>query len=122
MVSTQGSITVSPGIPGYAAARAKQLGLPTRSAYLAILLNNYLYGPPMALPMVESPERVVKVRIQLSIPLSLRSASSKSAARWKMSLSELVEALVIKDEESEVQTLIIWPARGAEKPSFKELR
>jgi hypothetical protein len=115
---SQGSITVSPGVPGYATARAKQLGL-ERHTYLALLLHNYLHGPPMALPVVESPSRVVKVRIQLTIPGALRSAATKAGARWKLSLSTLVESLVIADADSEEETLTVAPVRGSEKPVLK---
>lgn len=119
VASSDGSISVSPGIPAYALARSKQLGLPTRSAYVAILLNNYLHGPPLALPVVERPARLVKAVMQLSLSASLRSAASKAAARYKLSLSELVESLVIKDADREEEEVTLWPLRGTTKPVLK---
>lgn len=119
VASSQGSITVSPGIPAYAASRSKQLALPTRSSYLAILLHNYLQGPPLALPVVESPARVVKVKMSLSIPRSLRVAAGKAAARYDLSLSELVESLVIHDADREAEEVALWPVRGSTKPVLK---
>ncbi len=119
MAQTQGSITVSPGIPIYAKARAKQLGLQNASDLLAVLLHNYLHGPMIALPVVERPSRVVKVRMQLSISRALRSAATKAARRWDMSLSELVESLVIADADAEGDALRIWPTDRAPKPELK---
>lgn len=73
----------------------------------------------MALPMVETPTRVVKVRMQITLSRSLRVAGSKIAARWKLSLSELIESLLIKDAESDAEGLMIAPLRGTEKPHLK---
>ena len=119
VASSQGSVTVSPGIAAFAASRAKQLGFASRSAYAAVLLHNYLHGPPIPLPVVERPNRVVKMRMQLNIAGALRSAASKSAARYKLSLSELVESLVIYDADRDEETLTIAPLRGTEKPLLK---
>lgn len=119
MASSQGSITVSPGISAYATARAKQLGLPSRSAYVAILLHNYLHGAPIPLPVVESPARVVKTRMQLNFSAALRTAAIKAAARYDLSLSELVESLVIYDADREEEEVTLWPVRGTTKPVLK---
>lgn len=119
VAQTQGSITVSPGIPIYAKARAKQLGLANPSDLLSILLHNYLHGPPLALPVVERPARVVKVRMQLSISRALRTAGTKAARRWDLSLSELVESLVIADADADRDGLHLSPLHGAPKPTLK---
>jgi hypothetical protein len=119
VASSQGSVTVSPGIPAYATERFKQLGLLSRSVYVGVLLHNYQHGPFVPLPVVGSPARVVKVRMQLSIPRFQRVAVTKLAARWKMSLSELVESLIIYDADNEEETLTILPVRGTGKPLLK---
>lgn len=90
-----------------------------RNIYLATLLHNYLHGPFIALPLVERPARVVTVRIQLTIPRALRVAAIKAGARWKLSLSKLVESLVIADADSEEEMLTVVPVRGLEKPLLK---
>lgn len=118
VATSYGSISVSPGIPVYVAARAKHLGL-ERHAYLAALLHNYLHGSPIPLPVVERPARVVKVRIQLTIPRALRTAATKAATRYELSLSELVESLAIYDADREEEELTLWPVRGTTKPVLK---
>jgi hypothetical protein len=57
--------------------------------------------------------------MSLSIPRLLRGQAAKAAARWKMSLSELVESLVIYDADREEESLPIAPLRGTEKPVLK---
>jgi hypothetical protein len=103
----------------FADARNRQLGLPSRSIYIAILLHNYLHGPPIPLPVVERPVRVVKGKMSLSLPSALRSAASKAGARYDLSLSELVESLVIYDADREEEELTLWPVRGTTKPPLK---
>jgi hypothetical protein len=90
-----------------------------RHAYLAALLHNYLYGPPIPLPVVESPSRVVKARIQLTIPRALRTAAARRAAKWDLSLSELVESLVIYDADRDEDYFTLWPAGETAKPPLK---
>jgi len=100
-------------------ARAKQLGFTTRSAFIGALLHTYLNGKFTPLPVVESPSRVVKVRMQISVSRAQRKAATKAAAGSNLSLSELVESLVIYDADREEESLVIAPLRGTEKPLLK---
>lgn len=120
VASTLGSITTLPGVPAYVAARVKTLGL-KRSAYLAILLRNYLHGPPLALPVVnEAPKKLKRPKLQVSMPSKLRREGQRAAKRWHLSFSQLITALVVHDADSEIEELVVYPTRGVEKPELPD--
>lgn len=121
MASSLGSITTLPHVPAYIQARAKQLGI-KRHAYLALILHNYLHGPPLALPVVSDPPRRLKrPKIQVSMPSTLRAAGARRAAKWQMSFSALMTSLVVADADSGLDELVLYPVRGVEKPTLPEL-
>lgn len=109
---------MAPGIPPYAKARAKHLGLPDRSAFFALIIHNYLNNPRQLLPVIETPPRLVKVKMQLSLPASLRAGATRAAKRWGLSLSALVESLVLIDADSGEDGLQVNPVLGLEKPEL----
>lgn len=118
VASTLGSITTQPGVPDYLAERIKSLGL-DRSTYLAILLHNYLHGPPVALPVVSvPPRRLTRPKFQVSLPAKLRRDGQRAAKRWGLSFSQLVTALVVHDADNGLDELVIHPVRGTEKPEL----
>lgn len=110
-----------PAVPEFIAARCKHLGI-ERSTYLAILLRNYLQGPPLALPVVaDPPKKLKRPIIQVTMPRALRSAGAKAAKRWGLSFSQLMTSLVVHDADNGLDELVIHPLRGAEKPELPEL-
>jgi hypothetical protein len=113
--SAQASITTLPWVPDYVRGRTRQLGL-RRNTYLAILLQNYLHGPPMGLPVVEQPRRQKRRKLQVGMPAALRSAGTRAAAKWKLSFSALLTSLVVHDATLGAEELVIHPVRGVAKP------
>jgi len=115
-----GTISLLHYLPPYAEARARQLGL-KRSAYLCILLSNYLHGPSFGLPHIDPDKKLKRVLMQLTMPLALRKEGQKAAARWHLSFSSLMESLIIYDarREDDAGTLVIHPVSTKPSPRLR---
>ncbi|QYM80267.1 hypothetical protein K0B96_06540 [Horticoccus luteus] len=116
VAAVSGSINLLPTVAKYAKARAEQLGV-TPSLLLRLLLQNYLYGPPLGLPPhLGKRDRLKRQPVQCSLPGSLRRAGKAAAKRWKMSFSELMESLLAADADRGEDTLRIFPPHKKPKP------
>ena len=120
VATSRGSLTLAPGIPAYATARAQQLGI-NRNVYLGILLNNYLHSPWTALvPPYDPRGKLKRVRMQCGLSARERMIGHRAARRWKMSFSALMECLILNDADQESDNLAIFVAKGSVKPSIEK--
>jgi len=118
VAASSGSINLLPGVARYARARADQLGL-APATLLRILLQNYLHGPPLPLPTpIGKRGKLKRQPVQCSLPWKLRRAGHARAKRWKLSFSELMEALLIADSELGAHALPVYPPDERTKPEL----
>lgn len=120
MTYAAGSISLIHYLPAYAEARSRQLGI-KRSAYLCILLSNYLHGPSFGLPHVDPDKKLKRVIMQATMPVVLRKEGQKAAARWDISFSSLMESLIIHDARraEDDATLTIHPVLPKPSPRLR---
>ena len=118
MAHSAGSITLYHKLPAYAEARAKHLGL-KRHVYCSLLLANYLHDPGgQQLRALEKgrPEKLKRLRMQLTLPDELRSSGQKTAERMDLSFSRLMECLLILDASAPDDPLVVLPVPNFKKP------
>lgn len=118
MAHLAGSITLYHKLPVYAETRARQLGL-KRHTYLTLLLANFLNAAkPEPLHGVEAghPEKLKRIRMQVTIPDDIRKSGQNAAARLGMSFSRLMECLLILDAQMVDQPFVVHPVSAFEKP------
>jgi hypothetical protein len=116
--TSYGSIHLLPPLAEYANARAQQLGM-LPAALMRILLQAYLYGPPLALPpSLGKRGRLKRVPVQCSLPAKLRKAGRARAKKWDLSFSELMEALLLADADHGRDTLTVYPPEQRGKPEL----
>jgi len=115
-----GSISLLHYLPAYAEARSRQLGI-KRSAYLCILLANYLHGPSFGLPHIDPDKKLKRVIMQATMPMVLRKEGQESAAHWEISFSSLMESLIIHDARRAegTDTLTIYPVISKPSPRLR---
>ena len=107
MPAVNSPITVLHTVPIFVRARTKQLGI-SRATYLTILLSNYLTAGRVGLPYVVGRDKKRKrVDMQVTLPKEVRAAGAKAAARWDMSFSRFMEALIVWDARTETPDLTI---------------
>ena len=120
-MASAGPISVLHTVPPYVRARTRQLGV-DRATYLSIILGNYLAAGVVGLPHVEGRDPTRKrVIMQANMPPPLRAAGMKLAARWNISFSRLMEALIVHDAWSDDHGLHIH-AKTHPKPTLPGVR
>ena len=118
MAHSAGSITLYHKLPAYAETRAKQLGL-KRHVYCSLLLANYLHNPAgQQLRTMEKgrPEKLKRLRMQVTLPDELRLSGHKTAGRMDMSFSRLMECLLMLDASAPDQPFVVFPVPNFKKP------
>jgi hypothetical protein len=116
--TSYGSINLLPPVADYAKARADQLGLLPATLF-RILLQGYLYGPPLALPAsLGKRGRLKRIPVQCSLPAKLRREGRARAKRWRLSFSELMELLLVADADKGGDALTVYPPNQCEKPGI----
>lgn len=116
VAAVSGSINLLPTVANYARQRAAQLGI-APALLMRVLLQAYLYGPPLGLPPhLGRHGRLKRQPVQCSLPGALRRAGKAAAKRWKLSFSELMESLLAADAERGEEALRIYPLNQKPKP------